>query len=96
MEIYPEGKKTTAGEVVDDPQPCPQRLPVEMAALDTVVTTQLLSQCDERTYLIAAVSSVTPSPTAPKSFTFRKTWKVLGSELYGAVPYNSDTISLGP
>lgn len=37
--------------------------------------------------MIAAVSSVLPSPTAPKSFTLRKTWYVEGFALYAAVPW---------
>ena len=36
--------------------------------------------------LIAAVSSVTPSPLAPKSLTFLKTWYSLGLELNAAIP----------
>jgi hypothetical protein len=36
--------------------------------------------------LIAAVSSVTPSPFAPKSLTFRKTWYPEGFELKAATP----------
>jgi hypothetical protein len=37
--------------------------------------------------LIAAVSSVDPSPTAPKSLTFLKTWYVLGLLLNAAKPW---------
>lgn len=36
---------------------------------------------------IAAVSSVFPSPIAPKSFTFRKTWYILDLALNGALPW---------
>ena len=39
------------------------------------------------TYLMAAVSSVTPSPFAPKSLTFRKTGYVDGLGLKAAVPW---------
>jgi hypothetical protein len=37
--------------------------------------------------LIAAVSSVLPSPLAPKSFTLRKTWNPEGSGLNAARPW---------
>lgn len=36
--------------------------------------------------LIAAVSSVTPLPVAPKSLTLRKTWYELGFGLNAEVP----------
>jgi len=36
--------------------------------------------------LIATVSSVTPSPLAPKSLTFLKTWYLFGAALNGAMP----------
>ena len=43
----PAGKNTSAGEMVEESHPCPQRFPSEIAAL------------------MAAVSSVVPSPFAP-------------------------------
>ena len=36
---------------------------------------------------MATVSSVTPSPLAPKSFTLRKTWYEPGFALNADVPY---------
>jgi hypothetical protein len=51
IRYVPAGRYTTAGVVVEEEQPAPQRLPAEMAAL------------------MAAVSSVTPSP---------ETWLKLG------------------
>ena len=50
----PDGKYTKAGVMVDESQPRPQRLPVEMALL------------------IAAVSSVVPSPSYMVSCVFQR------------------------
>lgn len=55
------------GVTVEESQPWPQRLPVEIASL------------------IAAVSSVVPSPLAPKSLTLRKILKE--ESPYATVPW---------
>lgn len=58
---------------VDEGQvPPPHRLPDVMAELNIMIERD---QCTiyVKTHLIAAVSSVTPSPFAPKSLTLRKT-----------------------
>jgi hypothetical protein len=63
------------GTHVDDPHDLPpQRSPLEMAALAATDEFNALSGTERRNhYFMAAVSSWTPSPTAPKSFTLRKT-----------------------
>ena len=61
---YPEGKKTIAGVVVDEGQPRPQRPPEAIAALKDPVS-KVLREGWNASYLIAAVSSETPSPVAP-------------------------------
>ena len=60
----PCGKNTTAGVVLDSEQPDPQRPPEEMALL-SVHYEHIAQEAYTCAYLIAAVSSVTPSPFAP-------------------------------
>lgn len=55
---------------VEEPHvPCPHRLPADMAAL--VELKRQEGKTELFTHLIAAVSSVTPSPLAPKSWSSR-------------------------